>query len=37
MGNYSSQRLREDMGTEPRVHYIRSFQPGGYEKTKGEV
>ena len=37
LGTYSSRRLREDMGTEPRVHYIRSFQTGSYEKTKGEV
>jgi molybdopterin-containing oxidoreductase family iron-sulfur binding subunit len=37
LGRYMSQRLREDLGTEPKVHYIRSFQPGGYEKTKGDV
>ena len=37
LGHFMSQRLREDMGTEPKVHYIRSFQTGNYEKTKGEV
>lgn len=35
IGKYHTSRLREDMGTEPRVFYIRSFQPGGYEDTKG--
>ncbi len=35
IGKYATTRLREDMGTEPKVYYIRSFQPGGYEKTKG--
>ena len=37
IGKYATTRLREDMGTEPKVYYIRSFQPGGYEKTKGGV
>ncbi|GAB4545477.1 MAG: 4Fe-4S dicluster domain-containing protein [Anaerolineae bacterium] len=35
LGKYRPFRLREDLGTEPKVYYIRSFQPGGYEKTKG--
>lgn len=35
IGQYHPSRLREDLGTEPKVYYIRSFQPGGYEKTKG--
>lgn len=35
IGKYHTTRLREDMGTKPRVFYIRSFQPGGYESTKG--
>jgi molybdopterin-containing oxidoreductase family iron-sulfur binding subunit len=35
LGQYMPSRLREDLGTEPKVYYVRSFQPGGYEKTKG--
>ena len=35
LGKYMPSRLREDIGTEPKVYYVRSFQPGGYEKTKG--
>ena len=35
LGRYSPFRLREDLGTEPKVYYVRSFHPGGYEKTKG--
>ena len=35
LGKYNPRRLREDLGTEPKVYYIRSFHPGGYEKTKG--
>jgi Fe-S-cluster-containing dehydrogenase component len=35
IGKYHTTRLREEMGTEPKVYYIRSFQPGGNEKTKG--
>ena len=37
IGKYHTSRLREEMGTEPKVYYIRSFQPGGYTKTKGGV
>ena len=37
LGKYRAMRLREELGTEPKVYYIRSFHPGGYEKTKGEL
>ena len=37
LGQYPSSRLREDMGTEPKVFYIRNFNVGSYEKTKGGV
>jgi hypothetical protein len=29
--------MREALGTEPKVYYIRSFHPGTYDKTKGEL
>ena len=34
---YSSWRLKENLGTEPKVFYVRSFNPGAYEKTKGSI
>ncbi len=37
LGKYRPFRLREELGTEPKVHYVRGFKPGGYEKTKGSV
>jgi hypothetical protein len=37
IGKYQTTRLREEMGTEPKVYYIRSFQPGGHDKAKGGV
>jgi molybdopterin-containing oxidoreductase family iron-sulfur binding subunit len=37
LGKYRPLRLREDLGTEPKVYYIRTFNPGGYEKSKGGV
>lgn len=30
-------RLKEDLGTEPKVYYIREFNPADYERTKGSV
>ncbi len=30
-------RLREELGTEPKIYYVKSFSAGIYEKTKGEV
>ncbi len=35
IGKYQPFRLKERLGTEPKVFYIRSFNPGAYEKTKG--
>ena len=37
LGKYKPMRLREHLGTEPHVYYIRSFNPGSYPQTKGEV
>ena len=35
LGKYIPFRLRQDLGTEPAVYYIRSFHHGGHENTKG--
>ncbi len=35
LNKYQPIRLREGLGTEPKVYYIRSFHPGSYENTKG--
>ncbi len=37
LGKYRPWRLREHLGTEPKVYYIRSFNPGNYKTTKGSV
>jgi molybdopterin-containing oxidoreductase family iron-sulfur binding subunit len=37
LGKYRPWRLKEDLGTEPKVYYVRSFNPGTYERTKGMV
>jgi Fe-S-cluster-containing dehydrogenase component len=37
LGKYRAWRLNEHLGTEPKVFYIRSFNAGGYESTKGSV
>jgi len=37
LGRYASWRLKEHLGTEPRVFYIRSFNPGTYKATRGRV
>jgi molybdopterin-containing oxidoreductase family iron-sulfur binding subunit len=37
LGKFRSWRLKEDLGTEPKVFYVRSFNPGGYEGTKGSI
>ena len=34
---YKAWRLKEDLGTEPKVFYVRSFNPGAYKSTKGNV
>jgi molybdopterin-containing oxidoreductase family iron-sulfur binding subunit len=30
-------RLKEDLGTEPKIYYVRSFNPGTSERTKGSI
>lgn len=37
LGRYRSWRLKEHAGTQPKVFYIRSFNPGNYESTKGSI
>jgi molybdopterin-containing oxidoreductase family iron-sulfur binding subunit len=37
LGKYRPFRLREYIGTEPHVFYIRGYNPGHYEPTKGGV
>ncbi len=34
---FRSWRLKEELGTEPKVFYVRSFNPGAYQKTKGSI
>lgn len=36
-GKYRPTRLKEELGTEPKVSYVRSYNTGHYEKTKGSV
>jgi molybdopterin-containing oxidoreductase family iron-sulfur binding subunit len=37
LNRYKPWRLRENLGTEPKVFYIREFNPGGYPRTKGSL
>ena len=37
LGRYRSWRLKENLGTEPKVFYVRDFNLGDYETTKGSV
>lgn len=37
LGKYKPYRLKENLGTQPKVFYIRSFNPGSYIQTKGGV
>ena len=37
LGRFPSWRLKEDLGTLPKVFYVRSFNPGTYNSTKGSV
>jgi molybdopterin-containing oxidoreductase family iron-sulfur binding subunit len=37
LGKYKAWRLKEHLGTEPKVFYVRSFNPANYKKTKGAV
>lgn len=35
LGKYQPTRLKEHLGTGPKIYYIRSFNPGTYIQTKG--
>jgi len=35
IAKHQTTRLKEELGTEPKVYYIRSFNPAAYERTKG--
>ena len=37
LGKYKPSRLKEHLGTSPKVFYIRSYNRGAYTSTKGEV
>jgi len=37
LGKFKSTRLKEDLGTEPKIFYIREFNRSTYKKTKGGV
>ena len=37
LGRFPAYRLKEELGTSPRVYYVRSFNPGTYNSTKGSV
>ncbi len=37
LGKYRPWRLKEHLGTEPKVYYVREFNPGNYTRTKGKV
>jgi molybdopterin-containing oxidoreductase family iron-sulfur binding subunit len=37
LAKYRPWRLKEHLGTEPKVFYVRSFNPGASDSTKGDV
>ena len=37
INRYLPRRLKEHLGTEPKVYYLRAFNPGNYHKTKGSI
>lgn len=37
LSKFHSWRLKENLGTEPKVFYVRNFNQGAYERTKGSV
>jgi len=37
LGKYRPWRLKEHLGTEPKVFYVREFNPGNYHGTKGSI
>lgn len=37
LGKYHPMRLREHLGTEPKVYYVRDFNPRAYKRSKGSI
>jgi molybdopterin-containing oxidoreductase family iron-sulfur binding subunit len=37
LGKFKPMRLKERLGTEPNIYYIRSFNPARYKRTKGGI
>ena len=37
LGKFKPFRLKERLGTQPNVYYIRSYNPARYERTKGGI
>ena len=37
LNKYQPWRLKEHLGTEPKVYYVREFNPGNYRRSKGSV
>lgn len=37
LGKFRPWRLKEELGTEPKVFYLRSFNPGTHQKTRGSI
>jgi molybdopterin-containing oxidoreductase family iron-sulfur binding subunit len=37
LAKYRPWRLKEHLGTEPKIFYVRNYNPGNYEKSKGNV
>lgn len=37
LGKFKPMRLKEHLGTEPKVFYVRTFNPATYEGTKGSI
>ncbi len=37
LGKYTPRRLREYLGTEPKVYYVRDFNPGHSQMNKGKI
>jgi molybdopterin-containing oxidoreductase family iron-sulfur binding subunit len=37
LNHFTAWRLKEEQGTQPKVYYVRSFNPGTHRSTKGSV
>ena len=37
IGKYMPMRLKEHLGTEPKIFYVRDFNAGRYKGTKGSI